>query len=101
MAPTLRNDSGQGKAEQEKFKAVLQSMHGIKHKPCMLPDSVSKLCAFIDMPELAAGTPVSQTPRHLRRSHRSFPATEKQLPQSRRRLQSQTHLSCQRTSAST
>ena len=39
--------------------------------------------------------------RHLRRSQSSFSAAEKQLPQSRRRLQSQTHLSCQRTRAST
>ena len=55
--PKFRNGSDQGKAGQDKFKAVLQSMHGIKHKPCILPDSVIKLCAFIDMPELAAGAP--------------------------------------------
>ena len=55
--PTFRNGSDQGKAEQAQFKAVLQSMHGIKHKPCILPDSVSKMCAFIDMPEFAAGAP--------------------------------------------
>ena len=55
--PTIRNASDQGKAEQEKLKGVLQSMHGVTHKPCICPDSVSKLCAFIDMPGLAAGTP--------------------------------------------
>ena len=46
-----------GRPDRTQFKAVLQSMHGIKDKPCILPDSVSKMCAFIDMPELAAGLP--------------------------------------------
>ena len=86
--PTIRHDSDQGKAEQEKLKGVLQAMHGVKHKPCILPDSVSAMCAFINMPGLAAGTPSEpDTQAHVSNNGDGAPSTAVtvQPPPKRRR----------------
>ena len=55
--PTIRNDSEQGRVEQDKLKGVLQSMQKVKHKPTILPDSVSNMCSFINVPSLVAASP--------------------------------------------
>ena len=55
--PTIRNDSEQGRVEQDKLKGVLQSMQNAKQKPTTLPDSVSNMCSFIDVPSLVAASP--------------------------------------------
>ena len=55
--PTIRNGSDQGRAEQGKLKEVLESMHTVKHKPTILPDIVSNMCSFINVPSLVAASP--------------------------------------------
>ena len=47
----------QGRVEQDKLKGVLQSKQNAKQKPTRLPDSVSNMCSFIDVPSLVAASP--------------------------------------------
>ena len=46
----------QGRAEKERLLSVLQHMQCLKHKPTMLADSVSNMCACIGMPGLVAAS---------------------------------------------
>ena len=53
---TIRNDSDKGKAEKEKLGEVLVTMSKVKQPPCVLPDSVSKMCQFLGMSCSAQGS---------------------------------------------
>ena len=47
---TIRNESDQGKAEQEKLKEVLVALNKVKQHPNILADSVRSMCSFLGVP---------------------------------------------------